>query len=316
MANHTATHLLHYALRTIVDKTIIQAGSLVAPDRLRFDFNHYGPLTDKELEATEDLVNDIVLRNLTVNIYRDIPIEEAKKMGAVALFGDKYGEKVRIVEVEGVSREFCGGTHVKRTGDIGPFKILKESSVATGIRRIEAVTNIDAFMLFKNQEKILKKASVLLRSGHEDIPNKIEQLEERIAKLENELKKSRKRTLVDEIEKSVERTKIGDFEVVHLSISDSSVDEMRELSDKIKSSLKKGIVLITSTKKGSDVSSVLLVADEEAVKEGIHAGNVLREILKECGGKGGGRPHLAQGGGCRNSDVKNIFNRLKMLLRQ
>ncbi|RKX99934.1 MAG: alanine--tRNA ligase [Spirochaetes bacterium] len=314
MANHTATHLLHYALRNIVDRSIVQAGSLVAPDRLRFDFNHYGPVPEEKLEAIENLVNEIILKNLQVNVYSDVPIEEAKKMGAVALFGEKYGEKVRVVEVEGISREFCGGTHVRRTGDIGPFKILKESSVATGIRRIEAITNIDALKFFKNLEMILKRASNLLKSSYENIPEKIQQLEEKIAKLENELKKSRKRSFVDEIEKSVEKTKAGDYEIVHLSISDSSVDEMREISDKIKNSLNKGVVLITSSKKGSDISSVLLAANEKAVMDGVHAGNLLREILKECGGKGGGRPHLAQGGGCKKTEIGKVINLLKKKL--
>ena len=314
MANHTATHLLHYALRNIVDRSIVQAGSLVAPDRLRFDFNHYGPVPEEKLEAIENLVNEIILKNLQINVYCDVPIEEAKRMGAVALFGEKYGEKVRVVEVEGISREFCGGTHVRRTGDIGPFKILKESSVATGIRRIEAITNIDALKFFKNLEMILKRASNLLKSGYENIPDKIQQLEERIAKLENELKKSRKRSFVDEIEKSVEKTKAGDYEIVHLSISDSSADEMREISDKIKNSLNKGVVLITSSKKGSDISSVLLAANEKAVMDGVHAGNLLREILKECGGKGGGRPHLAQGGGCKKTEIGRVINLLKKKL--
>jgi len=314
MANHTATHLLHYALRNIVDRAIVQAGSLVASDRLRFDFNHYGPVPEEKLEAIENLVNEIILKNLQVNVYSDVPIEEAKKMGAVALFGEKYGEKVRVVEVEGISREFCGGTHVRRTGDIGPFKILKESSVATGIRRIEAITNIDALKYFKNLEMILKRASNLLKSSYENIPEKIQQLEEKIAKLENELKKSRKRSFVDEIEKSVEKTKAGDYEIVHLSISDSSADEMREISDKIKNSLNKGVVLITSSKKGSDISSVLLAANEKAVMDGVHAGNLLREILKECGGKGGGRPHLAQGGGCKKTEIGKVVNLLKKKL--
>ena len=314
MANHTATHLLHYALRNIVDRSIVQAGSLVAPDRLRFDFNHYGPVPEEKLEAIENLVNEIILKNLQINVYCDVPIEEAKRMGAVALFGEKYGEKVRVVEVEGISREFCGGTHVRRTGDIGPFKILKESSVATGIRRIEAITNIDALKFFKNLEMILKRASNLLKSSYENIPEKIQQLEEKIAKLENELKKSRKRSFVDEIEKSVEKTKAGDYEIVHLSISDSSADEMREISDKIKNSLNKGVVLITSSKKGSDISSVLLAANEKAVMDGVHAGNLLREILKECGGKGGGRPHLAQGGGCKKTEIGKVINLLKKKL--
>ncbi len=314
MANHTATHLLHYALRNIVDRSIVQAGSLVAPDRLRFDFNHYGPVPEEKLEAIENLVNEIILKNLQINVYCDVPIEEAKRMGAVALFGEKYGEKVRVVEVEGISREFCGGTHVRRTGDIGPFKILKESSVATGIRRIEAITNIDALKFFKNLEMILKRASNLLKSSYENIPDKIQQLEEKIAKLENELKKSRKRSFVDEIEKSVEKTKAGDYEIVHLSISNSSADEMREISDKIKNSLNKGVVLITSSKKGSDISSVLLAANEKAVMDGVHAGNLLREILKECGGKGGGRPHLAQGGGCKKTEIGKVINLLKKKL--
>ena len=314
MANHTATHLLHYALRTIVDRSIVQAGSLVAPDRLRFDFNHYGPVADEKLEDIEKLVNDIILRNLPVNIYNDIPIEEAKKMNAIALFGEKYGERVRIVEIEGISREFCGGTHVSRTGDIGPFKIIKESSVATGVRRIEALTNIEALKFFKNIEIVLKKASQLLKSSYENVPDKILQLEEKIADLEKEIKKSRKKSFVDEIEKSIEKVKVGDYEIIHLSITDSSADEMREISDKIKATLDKGVVLITSSKKRDDVSSVLLAVSEKAVKNGIHAGNLLREILKECGGKGGGRSHLAQGGGCKKNEINKVVYKLQQLL--
>ncbi len=311
MANHTATHLLHYALRKIVNESIVQSGSYVAPDRLRFDFNHYGPLKEEEIKKIEELVNNIILENRPINIYKDVPIEEAKRMGAVALFSEKYGERVRIVEVEGISREFCGGTHVSRTGDIGPFKILKESSVATGIRRIEAVTNVDALRLFMNYEEILKKLSVMLKSGYEELPQKVMQLEEKIADLENSLKKARKRSFVEDLDKKIQKAKTGKYELVHLSITDSNPDEMREISDKIKSGLKNGVVLITSFNKESNKGMVLLSAGKDAINNGVHAGKLLKEILTACGGKGGGKPHLAQGGGCKKEDVERLFNLLK-----
>ena len=314
MANHTATHLLHYGLRKVVDKNIVQTGSHVAPDRLRFDFNHYGPLKEIEIQKIESLVNDIILENRKVNIYKDVPIEKAKEMGAIALFGEKYGDYVRMVEIEGISKELCGGTHVNLTGDIGPFKILKESSVSTGTRRIEAVTNIDALILFREHEKILKETSRLLRSTFDEIPEKIINLEKRIADLENEIKKIRRRSLVDEIDRKIEKVKVGNFELVHITINDSSAEEMRELSDKIKSGLENGVVFVTSIQKEKKEASVLLAADSDAVKKGVHAGDILRGILEKCSGRGGGRPHLAQGGGCLSTKIEDVFNELKKKL--
>jgi len=311
-ANHTATHLLHHALKKIIGQQIAQSGSLVLSDRLRFDYNQYNPLSDKQIELVEDMVNDIILQNLPVNIYNNVPIKEAKKMGATALFKEKYGKLVRVVDISGISIELCGGTHVKRTGDIGLFKIIRESSIASGIRRIEAITNVKSLGLVRKNERVLKETAMLLHTDNDGIIEKIKSMQSEIKEIEKKLKSAKKKKLKEMVDFKKDIVKVGKFNLIFLKPIDLSHDEMREISDSIKSKLKMGAIFIASVK-GGKINFVLSLTDD-AVKQGAHAGKLLQIISQECNGRGGGKPHLAQGGGNIPKNIDKAFNKLKKLL--
>jgi alanyl-tRNA synthetase len=304
MANHSATHLLHHALRTVLGTGAAQAGSLVAPDRLRFDFNHYHPLSDEELDRIEELVNEAIRCNFEVKVYSDLPMSKAKEMGAIMLFDEKYGDTVRVVEIDDMSRELCGGTHVTRTGDIGLFKIIRESSIASGVRRIEAVSHVDAYRLQKRFESILGEASQLLNSEKEALVDRIRSLQDEISSLKRKLKQERRRGVGDVFDPKKDVVQAASFKVASLKLKDSSPEEMRELSDNIRSRGGGMVVLLCSVQDGR--VSVVLSASEDAVAKGVHAGRVLGQELKSLGGKGGGRPHLAQGGGIAEKDIESL----------
>jgi alanyl-tRNA synthetase len=315
MANHTATHLLHYALRKTLGTHVTQAGSLVLPDRLRFDFNHYGPLAPDQLGQVEALVNEAVFQNLPVNILEDLPMEEAKAMGAMALFGEKYGKRVRVVKVDAISAELCGGTHVERTGDIGVFRVVKESSISAGVRRIEAVTNIEALALVKRNEALLDEAAGLLKTGYEGVPERIRGLQERIQSLEKQQRSGRRRGAGDIFEAARDVRRAGRFNAVLLKLSGHQPDEMREMTDKVKSKLAMGVVLAASpqgNEGGGERVSVVLAATEDAVAAGVRCGALLQTILADFGGRGGGRPHLAQG--AFGGEIDKVFEALKGVL--
>ena len=235
MANHSATHLLHHGLRMVLGTGAAQAGSLVAPDRLRFDFNHYHPLSEEELDRIEELVNEAIRCNFEVKVYSDLPMSEAKDMGAIMLFDEKYGETVRLVEIDDMSRELCGGTHVHRTGDIGLFKIIRESSIASGVRRIEAVSHVDAYTLQKRYESILGEAAQLLNSEKEAVVEKVRSMQDEISSLKRKLKQERKKGVGEVFDPKRDVVQAASFNVASLTLKDASAEEMRELSDSIRS---------------------------------------------------------------------------------
>ncbi|MBN2323388.1 MAG: alanine--tRNA ligase [Spirochaetes bacterium] len=307
-ANHTATHLMHHALREVVGTHANQAGSLVSPDRLRFDFNHYGPLSVEQIERIEEIVNKSVRENLEVNVLNDIPIEEARGMGAVALFGEKYSEKVRVVKIERLGAELCGGTHVDRTGDIGIFSIVKEGSISSGVRRIEAVTGSAALERFKADGRILQQAASLLRTGPEGIVEGVTRLIERVSELERALKKEKKKEAQSKFDLQKDTVRAGRFELVHIELPGLSPNELREVSDGVRSGMKMGVIFITAA--GKNRLSCLLAVTDDAVSVGLDAGSLFGEIAPLFKGKGGGRPHLAQGGGSDPSGCKKAFERL------
>ncbi|MGQ9614996.1 MAG: alanine--tRNA ligase [Spirochaetota bacterium] len=312
MSNHTATHLLHYALRRVVGIHAVQAGSLVAPERLRFDFNHYEQLSESQLDEIESIVNSAVLKNIPVEVIEDVSFSEAVSMGAVALFGEKYGDRVRVVKIGDLSIELCGGTHVSRTGEIGLFKILREGSISSGVRRIEAVTNIDSFHLFKHYERLLKEVSSLLNTDVESISCRIEDLKDELRELKRSLKDDRRKKTGEVIRGEDDFIPAGKYRVALFKLSGVSAEEMREFSDRAREKVKNGVLLITSFKDGK--LSIQLSAGDEAVKGGFHAGRVLQGLLTEFGGSGGGKPHLAQGGGIKPEDVEGLFKRLVQFL--
>ncbi len=314
MANHTATHLLHHALRKVVGAHALQAGSLVAPERLRFDFNHYEQLSDEQLGEMERIVNMAVLQNIPLEVLEDVPFQEAVAMGAVALFGEKYGERVRVVRIGDFSVELCGGTHVERTGDIGLFKIVKEGSISSGVRRIEAVTYVDSLSLLKRYEKVLKEVSSLLNAEIENVVQKVADLKKELRDLKRSLRDERRREAGKVFDREKDFLAAGRYSAALIKLSGVSQDEMREISDRARERVKNGIVLITSVQDGR--VSVVLAAGEEAVRSGFNAGKVLQGLLREFRGSGGGRPHLAQGGGIKPDDIEQVFGRLMELLKQ
>ena len=293
--NHTATHLLHAALKTVLGGHVNQAGSYVGPDRLRFDFSHFSPVTEEELRRVEAIVNEEILAAKGVTI-EELPIEEAKKRGAMALFGEKYGDIVRVVTVPGFSMEFCGGVHVTNTAQIGMFKIISESSTGAGVRRIEAVTGHGAVAHVNEMEAMVKGLAGCLKCRVADVPV-------RLTALQGELKAAEQKAaeLADKIAKaqvSDVDSQIRDIKGVKALVQQVSVDNieaMRNLGDQIRDKVG-GVVVLASVFADGKIS-ILTMAAKGAVAKGIHAGNIVKEVARICGGGGGGRPDMAQAGG-------------------
>lgn len=300
MRNHTATHLLHKALHAVLSDQATQAGSLVAPDRLRFDFNHPEALTSEQLERIERMVNDAIAADMPVQ-KQTKSLDEAKKEGAMALFGEKYGETVRTISIlrssgfetptehggEKYSYELCGGTHLERTSDIGAFLIVSEGSVAANVRRIEAVTGRGAYELIARRFKTLKQSAALLKSSVDEVPQKIESGQVEIAELKKELANLRAQAALSTFQSLVSNLQtVKDAHILAAEIPDSNADTLRMLADKFREKYPQGGVAVLITG-----STVIAVLTEDLVKRGLKAGDLITGI----GGKGGGRPNMAQG---------------------
>ncbi len=296
--NHTATHLVHAALKEVLGTHVKQAGSVVAPNYLRFDFTHYQPLSDEEIKEIEDLVNRYILQNEPVNTDM-MAVEDAMRSGAVAMFGEKYGSEVRVLSVGGgeFSKELCGGTHVRATGDIGSFKITSDEAIASGVRRIRAITGFDAFKRFREDERLIDESLNVLNTQRDQLPNAIQRLQE-------ELKQKRKE--VDELKLKIASGAVGNasngdeakdvsgIKVFAKSVEDLDKGGMRHLSDTLMAKIKSGVVIIGNKSDGK-VSFVVRVSDDLTDK--VRAGNIIKELAPIVGGKGGGRPDMAEGGG-------------------
>ncbi|HKS24216.1 MAG TPA: alanine--tRNA ligase [Thermoanaerobaculia bacterium] len=280
-ANHTATHLLHKALKDLLGPTVQQAGSLVAPDRLRFDYTWHQPLTDEQIRQIEDLVNEKVRENVEVT-KTVMPIAEAKRTGAVAMFGEKYGENVRIVAAGDFSREFCGGCHVNRTGDIGVFKIVSDRSLAAGVRRMEAVTGRGAVEYFRAREHQALDAEAALQAKQKQLEKEIKQLKARLAS-------GGGASAASEAPGDVNGIKF-----VTRRVDDVSGGDLRNLADEMRSKIKSGVVVLGSV---SDSKVTLLTAVTKDLVDKLPATSVLNKLAPIVGGKGGGKPDLAQAGG-------------------
>ncbi|MEQ1763143.1 MAG: alanine--tRNA ligase [Pyrinomonadaceae bacterium] len=297
--NHTATHLLHAALKEVLGTHVKQAGSVVAPNYLRFDFTHYQPMTDEEINEVEDLVNRYILQNepVTTNM---MALEEAMRTGAVAMFGEKYGSDVRVLSVgDGkFSMELCGGTHVRATGDIGSFKITSDEAIASGVRRIRAITGFDAFARFREDEVLIDRSLDVLKTQRDQLPAAI-------AKLQEELKRTRRD--MDELKLKIatgaiggassngdEARDIAGVKVIGKIVEGLDGNGMRQLSDTLLARLKSGVVVIGRREEGK-VGIIVRVSDDLTAK--VKAGNVIKEIVPIVGGNGGGRPDMAEGGG-------------------
>ncbi len=292
--NHTATHLLHQALKDVLGEHVNQAGSLVGSERLRFDFSHFGQITSEELEEIEKQVNDQIWANIPVNTMVK-PIDEAKAMGAMALFGEKYGDTVRVVRVGDYSLELCGGTHVQNTAEIGLFKIVSESGIGAGTRRIEAVTSEGAYQVLNQQVSILKNTANLLKSNVKDVPSRTEALLGQIRDLQRQNDSlTSKLANVEAKQMAGDVQEVDGVKVVAKRI-DTDMNNLRSIVDDLKSQIGSVIVVLGS---GAD-GKVQLAAGitDDLVKEGYHAGKLIKELATRCGGGGGGRPDMAQAGG-------------------
>ena len=310
--NHSATHLLQKALREVLGTHVEQAGSYQDAERTRFDFSHFQAMTAEEIAKVEKIVNDEIAADLEVRT--DVmTVEEAKKTGAMALFGEKYGEKVRVVSMGDFSKEFCGGTHVKHTGEITAFKIISESGVAAGVRRIEALTGDNVFAYYKNIEAELERAAKAAKTTPAALVEKIEHMMAEIKALnaENESLKSKaaKEALGDVMDQVVE---VKGVKLLATSVAGVDMNGLRDLGDQLKGKLGEGVVVLASEADGK--VNLVAMATEEAMKKGAHAGNLIKAIAGKVGGGGGGRPNMAQAGGKNPAGIPDAVAEAKAAL--
>ncbi len=299
--NHTATHLLHAALRRVLGEHAVQAGSLVAPDRLRFDFSHHEAVGPEQLRRIEEMVNEQIVRDLRVEV-RYLPLRDALAEGAIALFGEKYGDTVRVVSIDGFSKELCGGTHVSHTGEIGAFLITDETSVASGIRRIEAVTGLAAARLARTLIDVSEEAARRLHVAPEQLPEAIERLQQQVRDQQREIERLAADLAAARLTPLVERAaRIDGFRVVSARIEVPSLDVLRRVGDRLRDAIGSGVVILGTAIENRP--TILAMATPDAVQRGVHAGQVVQAVTPLLGGRGGGRPDIAQGGG---ADVSRL----------
>ncbi len=293
--NHSATHLLQKALRTVLGDHVEQAGSLVTPDRLRFDFTHFSAMTPEEIRKVEDLVNQKIQENLDV-VTQEMSLDEAKKTGAMALFGEKYGEKVRVVKMGDFSTELCGGTHVTHTGTIHAFKILSEAGIAAGVRRIEALTGDGLMRYYENLEQELTDAAKAAKTTPADLKTRIESMLEEIKALHAENEKLKSKLANESLGDVMNQVRdVKGVKVLAARVADVDMNGLRNLGDQLKDKLGEGVIVLASVQ--GDKVSLMVTATDEAQKKGAHAGNLIKAIAGLVGGGGGGRPNMAQAGG-------------------
>jgi len=298
--NHTATHILHAALRSVLGDHVKQAGSLVAPDRLRFDFTHFSQVDTGALDRIEAMVNQRIRANVPTRI-EEMEAEEAFKTGAMALFEEKYGDRVRVVSLEGFSKELCGGTHTARTGNIGLFKIVSESSVAAGVRRIEAVTGQAAVEFVQTTARTLREAAHLLKEKPEALTQRILKMLSDIKGLEREIEQLKGRLSAASVaDARVDVQTIGGVSVLVKKVEADSPATLRDLLDRFKDRIKSGVVVLASV---TDGKVMLIAGVTQDLTQRFHAGRIIKQVSSVVGGSGGGRPDMAQAGGSRPEDL-------------
>lgn len=294
--NHSATHLLQEALRMVLGSHVEQAGSLVTPDRLRFDFTHFSAMTEEELNKVEKIVNEKIAESIAVET-KVLSIDDAKKTGAKALFGEKYGDVVRVVCMGEFSKEFCGGTHVSNTGSITAFKILSEAGIAAGVRRIEALTGEAVFDYYENLEKHFNDVCRLLKATPANVDDKIAHLQSEVKALSSEIESLKSKAANDalgDVMNKVEDVKGVKF--LGIALDDVDMNELRNLGDNLKAQISSGVIVIASAQ-GSDKVNLIVTATDDVVSKGVHCGNIIKAAAPKVGGGGGGRPNMAQAGG-------------------
>lgn len=310
--NHSATHLLQKALRTVLGTHVEQAGSNVNEDRLRFDFSHFSAMTAEELQKVEDMVNEQIAAGLSVKV-ENLPIEEARKTGAQALFGEKYGDVVRVVNMGDYSIEFCGGTHVKNTNEIMAFKILSESGVAAGVRRIEALTSKGLIRYYDNLEKKLNEAAKVLKATPDNLSEKIAHLMAENKTLHSEVESLKSKLAQDAMGDVMDQVQeIKGVKLLAAAVDGVDMNGLRDLGDQLKEKLGDGVVVLASGNDGK--VSLMVTATDAAMKQGAHAGNLIKAIAGLVGGGGGGRPNMAQAGGKNPAGIPDALKKAAEVL--
>ncbi len=310
--NHSATHLLQKALKVVLGDHVAQKGSMVSADRLRFDFVHFEPMTQEEIRKVEDLVNEKIAAAIPVRT--DVmTIDEARKTGAMALFGEKYGEKVRVVSMGNFSKEFCGGTHVKNTSVIRAFKIVSESGTAAGVRRIEALTGDAVFTYYRQMEDKLHAAAALLKASPNELSDRIRKMQEELRAARGEVESLKAEAAKAALGNAAEGAeKVGEVSLVLRSLENVDMNGLRELGDSLKESMDDAVIVLASKANGR--VNLMVTANEGALKRGAHAGNIIKEAAKLVGGGGGGRPNMAQAGGKNPEGIAEALKKAREVL--
>ena len=312
--NHSATHLLQKALKTVLGSHVEQKGSLVTPDRLRFDFAHFSPMTAEELAKVEQIVNDEIRAELPV-VTKIMTIEDAKKTGAMALFGEKYGDTVRVVSMGDFSVELCGGTHVANTGNIMTFKIVSEAGVAAGVRRIEALTGEGVFQYYRKLEQELNEAAQIVKATPATLTEKLNHLMAEVKELSSENEALKSKLAKDSLgDVASQVTVIKDMKFLATSVKDVDMNGLRELGDQLKNQLGEGVVVLASEKDGK--VNLIVMANDGAMKQGAHAGNLVKAIAPCVGGGGGGRPNMAQAGGKNPAGIAEALEKAAAVITE
>ncbi len=303
--NHTATHLLHRALKETLGEHVQQAGSSLTAKTLRFDFNHFEAMTQEEIKNVEEIVNDKINHFLEVSTV-EMPLKEAAKQGIIGLFGEKYGEVVRVVSIGDYSRELCGGTHVSNTGQIGAFKILSESGVASGVRRIEAITGKALLSKVNETEAIIAEAAETLKTNPAGLLNRINTLTEEVKSMKKELEEFKKNAIGNAMDKMFEEAKeVNGITLLTRAFKDYTINDLRNLSDEVKKD-HKNVAMVFATQNGSKVTFLVSLTDD-VVTKGYHAGKLMKQIAAAAGGGGGGKADMAQAGAKDPSKIKDAF---------
>lgn len=311
--NHSATHLLQEALRIVLGNHVEQAGSLVTPDRLRFDFTHFQPMTEEEIEKVEAIVNEQIAKSIDVET-KVLAIEDAKKTGAKALFNEKYGDTVRVVCMGDFSKEFCGGTHISNTGLINSFKIVSEAGVAAGVRRIEALTGNGVFAYYKDIERKFNDICKAAKATPANVEEKIAHMQAEIKSLNSEIESLKNKAANEALGDVLNQAEdVNGVKFLAVKLNDVDMNELRNLSDDLKSKIGSGVVVLASAM-GSDKVNLIVTATDDIVKAGVHAGNIIKAAAPCVGGGGGGRPNMAQAGGKNPAGIEKAFETAKETL--
>ena len=310
--NHSATHLLQKALKLVLGEHVEQAGSYVDAERLRFDFTHFQAMTKEEIAKVESIVNEQITNGLDV-VTKEMTLEEAKKTGAMALFGEKYGDTVRVVSMGDFSVELCGGTHVSNTKEISYLKVISEAGISAGVRRIEALTGNGLIKHFEEMEKLLNEAAKAAKSDAHNLTKKIHSLNDEIKSLSSENEKLKAKLANESVGDALDNVvEVKGVKLLATKVADVDMNGLRNLGDQLKEKMGGGVVVIVSTT--NDKANVIVMADDDAISKGAHAGNMIKEIAKCVGGGGGGRPNMAQAGGKNPAGADMAIEKAKEIL--